>query len=201
MNFVMRKSVLEVIAAGAALLAITPSLYGTPPGIGITGNGVELDLPGPAAANTFRAMEWSSDMIHWEPVARDYGTSWENVFPHALSVSPGTSNQVLTDGTGAPQRFYRMNTVPANPLANAHAVSRFLQQATFGPTRTMIANFPGINEPSGFNDPPYTYFQQWIDAEMAKPLTSLRAFWRERSNPAYVAGTDPYEVAHNSTYR
>ena len=37
---------------------------------------------------------------------------------------------------------------------------------------------------------------------MALPVTSLRAFWRERSNPAFIdnSSKSPFEVAHNPAY-
>ena len=79
--------------------------------------------------------------------------------------------------------------------SNAHSISRFLQQATFGPNLTMITSFPGYAAVD-LNDPPY--YETWIDTQIAVPMFSLRAFWRERSNPAYIDNTafSPDEVAH-----
>ena len=87
-------------------------------------------------------------------------------------------------------------------MSNTRLVSRFLTQATFGPTRDLINNFPGIDSDTDFNDYPYSYFEQWIDQQMTLPVTSLRAFWRERSNPAFVdnSSKSPFEVAHNPAY-
>jgi uncharacterized protein (DUF1800 family) len=77
-----------------------------------------------------------------------------------------------------------------------------LQQATFGPTRALISSFPGLDDPS-LNDAPYTNYLAWIDAQLAGPTNSHRAFWRERSNPAYTnnpVNAHLYEIGHNTNY-
>lgn len=178
--------------------------------IGSINNGTfELALPGSTTPDNYRWIEWSTDLINWTPIARDYGNNWENTFPRALPIFTSGPDQILGDAIDAPTKFYRMGgtDTSGSQLTNANLVARFLQQTTFGPTRDLINNFPGIESVSGFNDAPYTYFEQWIDAQIAKPITSLRAYWRERSNPAYTlpeAGSlfpdSPYEVAHNPAY-
>jgi uncharacterized protein (DUF1800 family) len=183
-----------------SLLAATSSILAAPPEITLHEDAVDLSLPGPAVAGEFRILESSTDLENWFPVARDYGFFWENVFPKALPITPGAFGQILTDDMDAPQRFYRVAESVADNLSNRHAASRFLQQATFGPTRAMIDNFPGIDDAGGFNDFPYTRYEEWIDAEMSKPHTSFRAHWRERANPAYEQGSDAYEVAFNPSF-
>ena len=169
------------------------------PGIG-TGEGtVQILLPSGEGGNQFRQVEWSSNFTDWSPVAREYGFGWENQFPEALPVGNTGNSQSLEHPADAPVAWYRMRTVPGKSLSNQQLVSRFLQQATFGPTRALISGFPGIEAESGFNDYPYPFFEQWIDQQMALPVTSLRAFWRERSNPGYIdnSAKSPFEVAHN----
>ena len=71
------------------------------------------------------------------------------------------------------------------PLDNTNSVARFLQQTTFGPTSSEINQFPGINS-SDINDAPYESYASWINSQIALPITSHRAFYRERSNPAFT---------------
>lgn len=176
------------------------TILADPPEITLNGSDAEVSLPDATGGQSFRVLERSEDFSNWEPVARDYGNGWENIFPFTLPVSPTGPGQFLTDAINVDRRFYRVGQSSSNSLTNEHAASRFLQQATFGPTRAMISSFPGVGSLSGFNDPPYTFYQQWIDAEIAKSPTLLRVFWRERSDPSYVQGADPYEVAHNAAH-
>jgi uncharacterized protein (DUF1800 family) len=171
-------------------------------GANVTNGQFEVVLPSSAASNQFRMVEWSTNLFDWEPVARDYGFDWENTFPHALPVSTGGVNQILSDPTDAQKRFYRVVTSAVSGVNNSNSVSRFLQQATFGPTRDLINNFPGIGD-AGLNDPPYTNYEAWIDTQISMPTNSLRAFWRERSNPTFTnnpANAHLYEVGHNAAY-
>jgi hypothetical protein len=130
----------------------------------------KVALPSSGAASEFRMVEWSTNLNDWEPVVRNYGFHWENIFPHALSVSGGVS-QVLLDPTNSEKRFYRMVSSTASVLDNTNSVSRFLQQATFGPTRELINTFPGLDDPN-LNEAPYTNYLAWIDAQRlpARPI-------------------------------
>jgi uncharacterized protein (DUF1800 family) len=134
-------------------------------------------------------------------VARDYGFDWANTFPHALPLSTGGANQILSDPTNSIQRFYRVVNTTTSALNSTHSVSRFLQQATFGPTRNLIATFPGIDYPT-LNESPYSNYLAWIEMQIAGPTNSHRKFWRERSDPSYGDNSlnSPYEVAHNPAY-
>ncbi|MCF7818328.1 MAG: DUF1800 domain-containing protein [Kiritimatiellales bacterium] len=167
--------------------------------VGTVSNGqFNVFLPGSAASNEFRMLEWSTNMVDWEPVARDYGFDWQNSFPHALPVSTVGANQVLSDPTDATARFFRVLSSATSGLNNSNSVSRFLQQATFGPSFSMITNFPGLDS-ADLNDAPYTNYEAWIDDQFAKPVSSHRAFWRERSNPNFVdnpANAALYEVGN-----
>lgn len=164
-------------------------------------------LPLSASSNELRMVEWSTNLVDWEPVARDYGFDWANTFPHTLPISAGSAGQVLSDPVDSPKRFYRLVNSTTSQLNNTNSVSRFLQQATFGPTRDLIATFPGIDDPA-LNDPPYSNYLTWIEAEINGPTNSHRKFWRERSNPSYTsnpANAHLYEVGnvygHQMTYR
>gem|GEM_PF-5475999 len=51
-----------------------------------------------------------------------------------------------------PERFFRIVETNAGPAtSNPHSISRFLQQATFGPNLLMITSFPGYLIPLSFN--------------------------------------------------
>ncbi len=73
----------------------------------VTTNGqVELLLPDGGESNLFRSIEWSTNLVDWEPVARDYGLDWENTFPHALPLSTSGADQTLVNtGTRAVKRW------------------------------------------------------------------------------------------------
>ncbi|MFD2256047.1 DUF1800 family protein [Luteolibacter algae] len=195
------KSRLKATRVGLGMFSLASTLLANPPEVSAVGNHIEVKLPDTASSD-FRMIEWSPDLINWEPIARRHGASWENLFPYALPIRTTGSNQVLTDYPDQPSGYYRVVTESGSGLSNMEAASRFLQQATFGPTRNMMASFPGITEPSGFNEAPYVFFDQWITAEMAKPVGSLRAYWRQRSNPDFVnmTGNSPSEVGHNPAY-
>lgn len=156
-------------------------------------------LPSSGTTNQFSMLEWSTNLVDWEPVARDYGLDWENTFPHALPITPGSVNQVLIDPTDERTRYYRTVSSTTSTLNNTNSVSRFLQQATFGPSFSTITNFPGLGSPD-LNDAPYTNYLTWIENQIALPVSSHRAYWRERSNPAFTnnpANADFYEIGHD----
>ncbi|MDF7824262.1 DUF1800 family protein [Pontiellaceae bacterium B12227] len=184
------------LLSGFNTTATADSSLGTTTSNGLFG----VILPEAASTNQLQTLEWSTNLVDWEPVAREYGFDWANTFPHALPISTGSVNQVLTDPTDEPTRYYRTVSSTTHSLNNSNAVSRFLQQATFGPSFSMITNFPGLGNPD-LNNPPYTNYLEWIDAQIASPTRSHRAFWRERSNPAFTnnpANAHLYEVGHNS---
>jgi uncharacterized protein (DUF1800 family) len=167
----------------------------------VDGTNLVIGLPDNVGPDTYRQVEWSANLSDWEPVARDYGFAWQNTFPSALPISGPVNNQQLSQPIES-LIVFRLSEQAAPAYSNAELVVRFLQQATFGPTRELINTFPGIDEASGFNDYPYSWYSQWIDAQMALPISSHRAYFRERSNPAFVdnSANSPFEVGHNPAY-
>lgn len=172
----------------------------------------ELELSATNSAQEFTWLEWSTDLSNWTPVARDYGRNWENTFPHRLSIIQTDGVSVLVDPINAPSRFYRVRSADTASVAlsNKQLAARFLQQATFGPTPEAIENFPGVVESADLNDAEYEVFEEWIDAEIARPVSSHRAFWRQRANPSFIdakAVTDhpfpnsPFEVANSEGHQ
>ena len=160
---------------------------------------LSLGLPTGTAPNEFTRLEQSRDMFNWEPVARDYGFDWEHTFPHLVNITGQPGSQVFSRTIDGEHIFFRIATNHVAELSNEQAISRFLQQATFGPTRQLIADFPGRNEPQGLNQPPYSHFEQWIDQQIATPLFSHRRFFRERSNPDYThnPSSTTFQVGHD----
>jgi uncharacterized protein (DUF1800 family) len=166
----------------------------------VTDGKLRLELPDVASTEQLQQLEWSTNLIDWEPVARDYRQEWENTYPHQVDISGDPQNQVFSRTIDGETRYFRVVKHPETTLPNRQAISRFLQQATFGPTMELIESFPGIDVAEGFHKAPYTYFEQWIDQQAEVPLFSLRKFFRERSNPAFVDNPTsrvPYEVGHN----
>lgn len=164
-------------------------------------NGVfNVLLPTSTTTNSLQIVEWSTNLVDWEPVAREYGQDWANTFPHALPISTGKVNQALVDPANSGQRFYRIVSQTGSAINNTNAISRFLQQSTFGPTRNLINAFPGLNNPN-LNNPPYSNYLAWIESQFSAPTNSHRAFWRERSDSAFIdnpANAHLYEIGHNT---
>ena len=151
-------------------------------------------------------IEFSSDLATWTPVARNYGDQWETVFPHAyaLSAVAGSTDQAMVMAQDE-KGFYRKRSASTiNASSNRELASRFLMQATFGPSRAEIEGFPNINS-NTFGSEGDDSFEDWIDAQIAISPFYHRAYWRERSDPDYVdesALPDRLvnEVGHNPAY-
>lgn len=196
-NSLSAKSIPKLIFCGILLSLAQPSLAGTGPTI--SNGAIQLPLPAAAGNASYAWLEQSHDLIRWEPVARDYGFDWENTFPQQVDISGDSGNQVFSRIVDGQTVYYRMAAADTPVLTNRQVVSRFLQQATFGPTRGLIESFPGVNETTGFNDFPYTYFEQWINQQIAIPMFSHRVFFRERSHPDFYNNPSAsiFEVGHN----
>ncbi len=116
-------------------------------------------------------------------VARSYdGNPWENVpdqdFPQvALKCTSATSCEVNTRGS------YRVREIAVPPeILNATAeqlASRFLIQTTFGPTMSEINALVA----AGNN------WTRWLEQQIQLPVTSLRQYYRKRTNPRQAAAS------------
>ncbi|MEX0321309.1 MAG: DUF1800 family protein [Puniceicoccaceae bacterium] len=190
-----------LLVVGSCVL-VSASLLGAPNELVSTveEGAVRLELPASASEGTYRQLEWSDNLVDWEPVARDYGFAWEGTYPHALQVWSEGETEVLEDTTAEGARYYRVVEMPGYQLENMAAAARFLQQSTFGPTRELLTYFPGVHLQNGFNEAPYPFFEEWIDEQVAKPVFSLRRFWRERSDPNFLNGGRVNEVGYKAAY-
>jgi uncharacterized protein (DUF1800 family) len=156
-----------------------------------------------ATAEELELLQFSKDLVNWDTIARDYGNGWELSTPHQWPIETVGTTTTLEELNSAEKGFYRRIVESTAPvLSNAALASRFLSQTTFGPTNDSINNFPGQSDPN-FNQAPYTFFEQWINTQIALPEFYHRAFFRQRSNPYFIdasttAGRLPNEVGHDT---
>ena len=162
-----------------------------------------VTLPNTSASDTYQLVEWSTNLTDWQSVARNFGTTWQNTYPHTESILNSGGTFSHEQDLSHPQVYYRLSTNSMPSLNNTNSIARFLQQTTFGPTSSDINQFPGINS-NDINEAPFEHYASWINSQIGLPITSHRAFYRERSNPAFVAntnavkhGTSLFEVAYN----
>lgn len=167
-------------------------------------------LPENIDPNNLQTVEWSTNLIDWEPIARNFGYEWQNTFPNAEVIETINSNeQYYEKNITESSIFYRLSTNTVSNIDNSHSVSRFLQQATFGPDLNAIQTFLGLNS-IYLNDAPYHYYSSWIADQIntnITPISSHRAYFRERSDPSFVNnpsavenGVSLFEVGNNSDY-
>ena len=166
-------------------------------------NAVQLNLPTNYTPHSVQQVEWSTNLIDWQPLARNFNDNWQNIFPNTAQIDENNGVYSHSKDLSNDQVFYRLSTATGSGLNNTNSVARFLQQATFGPSLTTIQQFPGIDDPS-FDTAPYSKYANWIQSQIDLPITSHRAFFRERSNPGYsndpsatANGTSLYEVAYD----
>ena len=175
----------------------------------ITLFGAETELLLKDNIDPIEIIEFSSDLDNWIPVARNYNNQWETIYPHAyaLSAVAGSTNQTMVLPTGEEGYYRKRSSSTINAISNTELASRFLMQATFGPTRSEIYNFPNVGS-NTFGSQGDDSFEDWIDAQIAITPFYHRAHWRERSDPDFIdqsAGMtylDPEvnEVGHNPAY-
>ena len=172
----------------------------------ITLNGAETELLLKDKIDPLEIIEFSSNLETWIPVARNYGNQWENIFPHAydLSAVAGSTDLAMVLPTGEKGFYRKRSTNTINASSNKELASRFLMQATFGPSRSQINSFPNINS-NTFGSPGDESFEDWIDAQIAISPFYHRAHWRERSDPDFIdesalADRLVNEVGHNPAY-
>ncbi len=152
----------------------------------ITPDGAETELLLKEKIDPIEIIEFSSDLENWIPVARNYENQWETIFPHAydLSAVAGSTDQAMVMAMGEKGFYRKRSTSTINASSNRELASRFLMQATFGPSRAEIDGFPNVNS-NTFGSPGDDSFVDWIDAQIAISPFYHRAYWRERSDPDY----------------
>ena len=171
---------------------------------------VELENDGSVKvvlANTqldIELLQFSTDLLSWQTIARDYGNGWELIQPYEWPIETTTSSATVEELNSVGKGFYRTTSNEnALALSNSELAARFLTQCTFGPTLSEINNFTGLSDVD-FADPPYTAFNNWIDAQINIAPFYHRAFFRKQSDPNFVdatnvAGRLPNEVEYDPT--
>ena len=79
---------------------------------------------------------------------------------------------------GANSGTHRLQWIEAPSSTSEELASRFLLQATMGPTRPAIRNLTALNATSTSDG-----ILQWLSAQMQLPPSLHRAYWRRRANP------------------
>ena len=120
------------------------------------------------------------------PVARSYdGNDWEAVLPTPATVTCFSGN-CATELSGDT----RFDTYTASARTSDETTSRFLAQASFGPTTSSLQ---GVSTTS--SDP----FSDWIQAQMALTPTLHREYHRKRANIRFDATNTPSTLSSPRT--
>jgi hypothetical protein len=184
-----------VLATCSAL--VRSASFGCPlsPGsIDFTDTG-QTTLSIPAKKGLCTLVQVSPDGQSFKPVGRSYaGNPWEAYSGEFASLKwtcSGTSCVVnlpaLANGA-----VYQLMTfaTPTSSSVRQNEIARFLEQTTFGPTRTDIAN---LNTSANLQQA----FAAWIKAQQSTvPLTSHRAAFRQRMNAKMETATRMGAVTH-----
>ena len=190
-------SIFYLLLASCLTLVVRSASFGCPVSPGSRNFTVagQTTLTIPAAKGLCTLVQISPDGQSFKPVGRSYaGNRWEAYSGEFASLKwtcAGTSCVVnlpaLDDGAN-----YQLTTF-ANPTSSAvrkNEIARFLEQATFGPTRTEIAK---LNTTANLQQA----FATWIkDQQGTVPLTSHRAAFRQRLNARMETATHVGAVTH-----
>ncbi len=165
--------------------------------INFSNDEVAIDLSD--SIHPIEVLEYSDGLSEWVPVSRNYGNGWETIFPYSYSLESG----VLSIPKGN-EGFLRKRFESSEQNYSAmELVSEFLMQATFGPNLNSIVTFPNVSDPN-FHNNQYVNFEIWIDEQISKTPFSHRAYWRQRSDPAFTdassqTGYLENEVGHDAS--
>ncbi len=147
--------------------------------LNIQGDTVEIDVPPADLNGGLYQLEVSPDLTGgpWIPLARGVDGQWEPLFPYPREISPLPEGARVFDPFSG-QMFYRLVRRPGPDLTDEELASRFLQQATFGPTSEAIDVLVADD----------LDFAAWIDAEVAKPVTYFNDIVSQWADPRNVFG-------------
>ena len=171
-------------------------------GIVLDNEQVEINLND--ATYPIEILEYSDGLSEWAAVSRNYGKGWESIFPYSFTINHINNNLSKLLVPLGEQGFFRKRfELVLDEVSNHELASRFLMQATFGPTLETIQSFPGVNA-ENFIDENYTNFEAWIDQEIAKVPFYHRAYWRQRSDPNFsdwsnFSAYSENEVGHDAS--
>lgn len=165
--------------------------------INFSNDEVAIDLSD--SIHPIEVLEYSDGLSEWVPVSRNYGNGWETIFPYSYNLESG----VLSIPKGN-EGFLRKRYESSDQNYSAtELVSKFLMQSTFGPNLNSIVTFPNVSDPD-FHNNQYVNFEIWIDEQISKTPFLHRAYWRQRSDPAFTdassqTGYLENEVGHDAS--
>lgn len=117
------------------------------------------------------------------------GHAWEGTMPGALvfdcSVFDDACSVWLSatndddDGDDDGAFYYRCDAKSVTALTDEQQLSRFLTQASFGPTRTSLTDIEAL----AANASVHAAAGWWVAAQMTEPATLHREYYRKRANP------------------
>lgn len=145
-------------------------------------------LPRSKAEQLLTLVQVSSADCSATAVARSYdGHGWE-VLRDAKAMMGGKGVKVPWGNLpcpeiGVPCSYYVSSTLTSRPSPE-QSVARFLAQSTFGPSRTDIKHFFKQHGPDASTEA----MTAWIRAQMALPPSSMRTYFRQRTNPRVEPG-------------
>jgi hypothetical protein len=190
-------SIFYLVLASCSTQVVLSASFGCPVSPGSRDFTVagKTTLTTPAAKGLCTLVQVSPDGQSFKPVGRSYaGNRWEAYSGEFASLKwtcTGTSCVVNLPALDAGAK-YQLTTF-ANPTSSAvrkNEIARFLEQATFGPTRTEIAK---LNTTANLQQA----FAAWIkDQQGTVPLTSHRAAFRQRLNARMETATHVGAVTH-----
>ncbi|MFL2835244.1 MAG: DUF1800 family protein [Coraliomargaritaceae bacterium] len=165
--------------------------------INFSNDEVAIDLSD--SIHPIEVLEYSDGLSEWVPVSRNYGNGWETIFPYSYSLESGILS-IPKGNEGFLRKRYESSEQNYSAL---ELVSEFLMQATFGPNLNSIVTFPNVFDPN-FHNNQYVNFEIWIDEQISKTPFSHRAYWRQRSDPAFTdassqTGYLENEVGHDAS--
>lgn len=165
--------------------------------INFSNDEVAIDLSD--SIHPIEVLEYSDGLSEWVPVSRNYGNGWETIFPYSYNLESGVLS-IPKGNEGFLRKRYESSEQNYSAM---ELVSEFLMQATFGPNLNSIVTFPNVSDPN-FHNNQYVNFEIWIDEQISKTPFSHRAYWRQRSDPAFTdassqTGYLENEVGHDAS--
>mgnify|MGYP001189477464 CR=1 FL=1 len=165
--------------------------------INFSNDEVAIDLSD--SIHPIEVLEYSDGLSEWVPVSRNYGNGWETIFPYSYNLESGVLS-IPKGNEGFLRKRYESSEQNYSAM---ELVSEFLMQATFGPNLNSIVTFPNVSDPN-FHNNQYVNFEIWIDEQISKTPFSHRAYWRQRSDPAFTdassqTGYLENEVGHEAS--
>jgi hypothetical protein len=161
----------------------TPTTSTTSPSTGVEPGFVKFNLPD--SSQDRLVLLWKKINLADIEVARSYDKhDWEGLPPNPVTpvCMANACHVIVAEAEVSTLRLQWLNRTLGEHASNVTAV-RLLRQGTFGATRASLAEFQTMHGGSGALT--LAGASAWIDAQIALPATSHRAYYRERSNPPW----------------